>query len=208
MKVSLFKNDLMKKKWFTLSNIITGVFIIFILAMLLNPGLKATVIQGMMKIGLFQPDIPKASEIKKTTSSLPPDNKEILLRNVDGTILDLSAQKNKVIFINFWATWCPPCIAEMPSINKLYQQFKDNENVLFLMVDVDNNFDKSNTFIKKKGFTLPVYAQVSDIPAKYFSGTLPTTVILDKLGNIAFHHDGVADYSNSKVANFIKRLSE
>ena len=198
----------MKKKWFTLSNIFTGVFIVFILAMLLNPGFKATVIQGMMKIGLFQPDMPKVTGNEKTTSSMSPDNKEVLFRNVDGTILDLSAQKNKVVFINFWATWCPPCIAEMPSINKLYQQFKDNENILFVMVDVDNNFDKSNTFMKRKGFALPVYTPAGEIPAKYFSGTLPTTVILDKSGNIAFHHDGVADYSNSEVADFIKKLSE
>jgi thiol-disulfide isomerase/thioredoxin len=198
----------MKKKWFTLSNIFTGIFIVFILAMLLNPGLKATVIQGLMKIGLFQPDMPKVSGNEKITSSLLPEDKEILLRNVDGTIFDLSAQKGKVIFINFWATWCPPCIAEMPSINKLYQKFKDDKNVLFIMVDVDNNPDKSNNFMKKKGFALPVYTQVSDIPTKYFSGTLPTTVILDKSGNIAFHHDGVADYSNSEVADFIKKLSE
>jgi hypothetical protein len=76
------------------------------------------------------------------------------------------------------------------------------------MVDVDNNFDKSNAFMKKKGFALPVYTQVNDIPAKYFSGTLPTTVILDKSGKLVFHHEGVADYSNSEVADFIKKLSE
>jgi thiol-disulfide isomerase/thioredoxin len=198
----------MKKKWFTLSNIFTGIFIVFILAMLLNPGLKATVIQGLMKIGLFQPDMPKVSGNEKITSSLLPEDKEILLRNVDGTIFDLSAQKGKVIFINFWATWCPPCIAEMPSINRLYQKFKNNGNILFIMVDVDNNFDKSNAFMKKKGFALPVYTQVNDIPAKYFSGTLPTTVILDKSGKLVFHHEGVADYSNSEVADFIKKLSE
>jgi thiol-disulfide isomerase/thioredoxin len=198
----------MKKKWFTLSNIFTGIFIVFILAILLNPALKATVIQGLMKIGLFQPDMPEVSGNEKITSSLLPEDKEILLRNVDGTILDLSAQKGKVIFINFWATWCPPCIAEMPSINRLYQKFKNNGNILFIMVDVDNNFDKSNAFMKKKGFALPVYTQVNDIPAKYFSGTLPTTVILDKSGKLVFHHEGVADYSNSEVADFIKKLSE
>lgn len=198
----------MKKKWFTLSNIFTGIFIVFILAMLLNPALKATVIQGLMKIGLFQPDMPEVSGNEKITSSLLPEDKEILLRNVDGNILDLSAQKGKVIFINFWATWCPPCIAEMPSINRLYQKFKNNGNILFIMVDVDNNFDKSNAFMKKKGFALPVYTQVNDIPAKYFSGTLPTTVILNKSGKLVFHHEGVADYSNSEVADFIKKLSE
>jgi hypothetical protein len=76
------------------------------------------------------------------------------------------------------------------------------------MVDVDNNFDKSNTFMKKKGFILPVYTPAGEIPRKYFSGTLPTTVILDKSGNMVFHHDGVADYSNSEVTDFIKKLSE
>lgn len=198
----------MKKKWFTFSNISTGIFIVFILAMLFSPGLKATVIQGLMKVGLFQPDMPKMTENKNLILSHPVADKEVLFRDQDGNTIDLSAQKDKVVFINFWATWCPPCLAEMPSINKLYQQFKDDEEVMFIMVDVDNKPEESGAFMKKKGFALPVYTPAGEIPAKYFSGTLPTTVILDKSGSIVFHHEGVADYSNSEVAGFIRKLSK
>lgn len=194
----------MKKKLFTFSNFFTAVFIIFILAILINPGFKATLLQGLMKIGLFQPNISKVSKKKDAQIT----NQEVLFKSSDGNIFNLQEQRGKVLFINFWAAWCPPCIAEMPSINQLFNEFKDNENVVFLLVDVDNNPEKSNLFMKRKGFNLPVYSPAGEIPKEYFQGTLPTTVIIDKLGNIVFHHQGLADYSNSKMVHYLKTTSE
>ncbi|MEO6813639.1 MAG: TlpA disulfide reductase family protein [Ginsengibacter sp.] len=194
----------MKKKLFTFSNLFTAIFIIFILAMLINPGFKATVLQGFMKIGLFQPNIPKSAPGKSSEVV----TQSLLFKNTDGKVIDLQEQRGKVIFINFWATWCPPCIAEMPSVNKLYNEFKNNENVIFIIADVDNNSIKSTAFMKEKKFSLPVYSLAGDIPREYFSGTLPTTIILDKSGNIAFQHEGLADYSSAKMVEYIKKMSE
>ena len=76
------------------------------------------------------------------------------------------------------------------------------------MVDADNNPQKSIEFMKKNGYTMPVYFAADNIPADYFSGTLPTTVIVDKDGKITFKHSGTADYSNEKFKNYLQELSQ
>lgn len=196
----------MKKKWLSFSSISNVVLIVFFLAMVFIPEVKAWTIQSLMKIGLFQPDVPKTeqnTDDRAHNTILPP----ILFKDADGNIVDISRQKDKVIFINFWATWCPPCIAEMPAINELYNKFKGNHNVLFIMADMDQDLSKAGKFMKKKGFDLPVYTPASEIPEELYTGTLPTTVVLDKSGKISFHHEGTADYSNPEVAAFITGLA-
>jgi thiol-disulfide isomerase/thioredoxin len=201
-----YKNSrLMKRTWFSLSNISNALFIVFFLAMIFVPEVKAWTIQKLMKVGLFQPDVPEIPVNRNTVSK--PAQFPIVFKDAGGRIVDLATQKDKVIFINFWATWCPPCIAEMPAIQELYNQFKDEKNVLFIMADMDHDFAKAQAFMIKKGFDLPVYASVSKIPEEIYTGTLPTTVILDKSGNVSFHHEGTADYSNPEVAAFIRKLT-
>ncbi|MFD2146081.1 TlpA family protein disulfide reductase [Mucilaginibacter antarcticus] len=121
--------------------------------------------------------------------------------------MSLSTLKGKVVFINFWATWCPPCIAEMTSINDLHQQFKADQNIIFLMVDADHAFNKSVPFMEKHQYGLSVYAATSNVPASIYNGSLPTTVILDKEGRLVFHHEGAADYTNSKFINYLTMLA-
>lgn len=197
----------MKKKWFSLSNIFNALFIVFFLAMVLIPEVKAWTIGSLMKIGLFQPDLP-AGEAQHEASSQQAPLPRMLFEDSEGNVIDLAEQKGKVIFINFWATWCPPCIAEMPAISKLYEQFRDNDDVVFIMADMDQNFEKSRAFLKKKGLDLPLYKPVSNLPESVYEGTLPTTVIINKSGVLSFHHEGTADYSNPEVADFIRKLTK
>ena len=197
----------MKKKWLSFSNISNAVMIAFFLAMLLIPEVKGWTIRNLMKIGMFQPDVPELA-VKKSASLSGSDlPKSMLFRDGAGNIVDISKLKGKVVFINFWATWCPPCIAEMPAIDELYGQFKDDENILFILAEMDNDYPKAEAFMKKKGFSAPLYTPMSALPEVMYTGTLPTTVILDKSGNISFHHEGTADYSNPKIAAFISNLA-
>src|SRR5690606_41335943 len=139
----------------SLSSFFTGILVVFVLAMLFSPRFTGVVMQNLMKIRLFQPSIPDgltvevAAEINTTTHT-----REILFKNMNDEVIELSDQKGKVVFVNFWATWCPPCIAEMPTINKLYSNFIDNENVMFMMVDVDNDQIKSQKFMYKNKYVL------------------------------------------------------
>lgn len=188
------KRELMKKYVFN------GLFVVLVLMMLFIPSAKAVVIRGLIEIGLFNPKV----EIKKKTVN---DNlTNIKFKKADGKIVSLVDLKGKIVFINFWATWCPPCLAEMPSINKFYQQFKNDAQVVFLMVDADSDFSKAQAYMNRKDYGLPIYAPASSMPTSIFNGVLPTTTVLDKKGRISFHGEGAANYASRKFIDFIKQL--
>jgi thiol-disulfide isomerase/thioredoxin len=195
------------KKKISLSNIFTSILILFILAMLFSSDFKGKVMENLMKVGLFQPSIPN-EPLADLTAGISASNtsEEILFRNMDGEVIELADQKGKVVFINFWATWCPPCIAEMPSINKLYSNFKDNESVVFMMVDVDNSPVKSQKFMDKRNFNLPIYTPASPIPSSYMEGAIPTTLVLNKYGKVVLKHEGMGDFSNEEFKTFVNQL--
>lgn len=133
---------------------------------------------------------------------------EVKFKDENGKIISLNSLKGKVVFINFWATWCPPCIAEMPSIDALYSEFRDNDKVMFLMVDVDNNRSKSERFMKKRNFDLAVYTPAGPVPPSYMAGAIPTTLVLNKEGEVAFRHEGMSDFSDGKFKRFLTNLIE
>lgn len=190
------------RKKLTVANMLNGVFIVLLLIVFFNPSAKALLIRGLMQVGLFQPDISQPIATTGNTS-LP----NITFQNINGQILNLSDQKGKVIFMNFWATWCPPCIAEMPSVNELYEKLQHNKNIVFIIVDADHDFSKSVPFMNKHQFTLPLFEANSEIPGNLLGGSIPTTIIFDKNGQLVFRHEGAGDYSSAKVADYLLKLS-
>lgn len=102
----------------------------------------------------------------------------------------LSDYKGKVVFLNFWATWCPPCRMEMPHIEELYNEYnKNNDEVVFLGVANPGGQEKSVSGIKKfledEGHTFPtVFDESGELFGKYQVSSLPTTYMIDKEGNI------------------------
>lgn len=193
----------MKSFKLSISNISTALLVIFALLLFFSPDAKGLLIQALMNVGLFQPDV----EEERASENLLSTPSGIQFKDGSGNITNLSDLKGKVVFINFWATWCPPCRAEMPSIETLYQQSQD-KNIVFLMVDVDDDYKKSKKFIDKKKFTLPVFTPASSIPKSMLSGSIPTTIILNKKGQVVFQHEGAADYTNKQVVNLLDKLSK
>jgi len=179
-----------------------------------NPKVKGVLMRGLIKTGLFEPDIshlkPKPQDMKAETVSV--EEPQLItapsadFANINGTTVNLKDLKGKVVFLNFWATWCPPCIAEMPSVNALYNKFKDNKNAVFLLVDADGKMKQSSAFMKKHKYDLPVYIPAGPIPGEIFRGSLPTTIIINKKGEIVFGHEGMADYNSPQVHKFIDEL--
>jgi thiol-disulfide isomerase/thioredoxin len=131
---------------------------------------------------------------------------DLKFNDENGKTISLSSLKGKVVFINLWATWCPPCIHEMPSINELRKTFKDNDDLVFLMVDVDGKIDKASKWMKNKKFDLPVHVPDSEIPRELFTGSIPTTIIVDKKNNIVGRQVGAADYMSAEVIELMKNL--
>ena len=176
-------------------------FVIVLLVIVFVPSSKALVLRGLMEIGLFKPAI-GAPVVNKVGSGLD----GIRFKNAAGKVVDLGSLKGKVIFLNFWATWCPPCQAEMPSVNKLYQRFKNDPNVVFILVDGDSDLPKAQQYMNRKQFELPVYEVDSTIPEQLFKGSLPTTVVFDKEGRISYNEEGAANYNSKKFVEFIQQL--
>ena len=196
----------MIKKWFTISNALTAILLVFVILMLVSPTVKGVVIQGLMKIGFFQPDVSTENEKVPISKISQGEKTGVLFKDETGNVIDLSDFKGKVVFINFWATWCPPCIAEMPSINKLQEKFKDNKDFIILMVDADNKPDKSIKFMAKRNYNLKVFTPASQIPTEFLGNALPTTIILNKKGKTVFKHEGGADYTNQEFIKFLETL--
>lgn len=176
-----------------------GIFILILCLILFVPSAKALVIQGLMKIGLFNPDV--TTEKVVTNPSL-----DLRFKDRHGKVVTLNDLKGKVVFLNFWATWCPPCLAEMPSINKLYEQYKNNKDVIFVMVDADSNLEKSQGYMNARKYDMMVYQMVSSVPEQIFAGSLPTTVVFDKQGRVSFKHEGAANYNSKKFVEFMEKL--
>jgi len=183
------------------SNIGFIISLISLAVIALNPSAKTFVMRGLIKTGLFAPSF----KDQHRENRLAP---QMSYATLDGKNFDLESLKGKVVFINFWATWCPPCIAEMPSINALNDKIKSNQNVVFLMIDVDNELKKSKAFMKKNNYNLPIYAPVGTIPEELFKGSLPTTVLVNKKGEIVFFHEGMADYNSGKTEELLNTLSK
>ncbi|PWV51803.1 TlpA disulfide reductase family protein [Chitinophaga sp. S165] len=188
------------RRLFSLSNISTGIMTLFLVLILVNPSVKAGVMQGLMKVGLFQPGVP---EEVSAESAMAPD---VTFSDGEGKTFTLSSLRGKVVFINFWATWCPPCRAEMPSINTLYEKFKDDKNVVFLTVDTDGDYKKASSFMKKHKYSLPLYVAETQIPRELLDHSIPTTVIINKKGQIAHRQEGAADYGNQRFIDYFDKF--
>jgi thiol-disulfide isomerase/thioredoxin len=163
------------------------------------PGGKVWFLQQLMKVGLFQPSVPKTD-----ADAWPAP--EMLFRDAAGMPVALSSLKGKVVFINFWATWCPPCRAEMPSVDRLYRQWKNHPDMVFLIVDADGQPEEAAAFMRDNGYQLPVTLLAGKIPQNVYNGTLPTTLIIDKAGRIVFRETGAANYNNRRMEQYIQQL--
>jgi len=126
------------------------------------------------------------------------------IHDLKGNEFDLSKTKGKVVFLNFWATWCSPCIAEMPSIQNLYEELKD-EGVVFLCVSREGK-KSLRKFVLTEGSKCPIYSIQGDKPAVFETRGIPATFIISRSGEIVFRHTGSAKWDDEKCKKFIREL--
>jgi thiol-disulfide isomerase/thioredoxin len=187
------------------ANIGNVFFILFISVVFFSTDARAFLIRGLMFTGLFNAEASVETEESGSNKMIPPP---MIFRSENGEIINTAERNGKIYFINFWATWCPPCRAEMPSINTLASKIKNKDKVEFIMVDVDAKVKASVAYMKTNSFNLKVYTSESGIPENIFGGSLPTTAIIGPDGTLVFHHTGMADYNNQKMIDFLNTLSK
>jgi thiol-disulfide isomerase/thioredoxin len=115
----------------------------------------------------------------------------------------LEDYKGKTLFINVWASWCAPCRAEMPYIADLYEKVKNEANVQFLMISVDNDFEKGLKYIQQKGFQFPVFHAKYGLNNSLSSPAIPTTFIVSPEGKILLKHEGMGNFNNEEIRSLL-----
>lgn len=182
-----------RKKW-------VDIFVFSILLLILtNAGAKSWVLEQLISTNLFNARI--KNDAKKTLAQ----DISLSVADSNNVVASIHDLKGKVVFINFWASWCPPCRAEMPSLNELYLKLKNDDHIVFLFVNEDEEKSKGLNYLKEHHFVIPFYARLNSTADTTFTGILPTTIIVSKEGKIVFKHEGMAGYN---TAAFIKQLKE
>ncbi|WP_150452249.1 TlpA family protein disulfide reductase [Arenibacter lacus] len=125
------------------------------------------------------------------------------LLDLEGNTLQFKSKKGTVVLLNFWATWCAPCIAEMPSLQQLYNDYGDKVSFMFVTNDDPS---KVNAFLEKRSLELPVYYPNSPEPNVFSSKLLPTTYIVNEEGKIVVVETGAVDWNSEATRKLLDEL--
>lgn len=125
----------------------------------------------------------------------------------DGSVKKLSDLKGKVVWVNFFATWCPPCRKELPHLEKeVYKKLKSNKNFEVLVIGREHDWATVNKFKADNNYVLPFYPDAKrEIFSKYAKQSIPRNFIIDKDGKIAVASIG---FNEKEFAEIIKKVDE
>lgn len=129
-----------------------------------------------------------------------------VLPDLNGTQVSLADQHGKVVFLNFWATWCPPCRAEMPSMEKLYTKFKDNDFTI-LAVNLGENEAQVRAFKESFKLNFPILLDADSSTGMIYGAiSVPTTYLIDRDGHIIGGALGPRDWAGEDAFGLINSL--
>lgn len=124
------------------------------------------------------------------------------LKDVNGNVVNLESLKGKKVFVNLWATWCPPCRKEMPSIQKLSAEVNKN-NVAFVMLSLDDDFEKAKAYVQEQNLMLPIYYPAEPLPELFNVNGIPATFIFNEKGKLIKRVDGMDNYDSGKYRDLL-----
>ena len=147
---------------------------------------------------------PSAQDMKVTTIDF--DSNVLQFSDLENNIFTLQNFKGKNLFINYWATWCNPCLAEMPYMAELYENYKDEEDIIFLYLSREKLEVIKNYIPKDESLQqLPIYKIITDDEFFATSG-IPTTFIVNSGGEVIVKDLGSAFWNDESVFKFIDNL--
>ena len=174
------------------------VIFLVIIAVLIIPQtrkpIQITLQRLLAKIG---PSIERSDNLKRITFNSWP------LVDIEGNSYNFDDYEGEIILLNFWATWCPPCIAEMPSIQELYSDYKDK--IQFVLISNEST-DIIDDFLTKNDYSFNVYKSLSVYPDDFDVSAIPRTFLIDRNGAIHIDKSGAANWNSTKVRALIDQL--
>jgi thiol-disulfide isomerase/thioredoxin len=136
------------------------------------------------------------------------DPLEIRLSDPTGRPVSLSEFRGKIVFINFWTTWCLACVIEMPSMEKLHQRFKDKDFVM-VAINLQESAERVKQFYKEHQLTFTTLLDITgDVGAALSINAIPTTFILDKTGRIIGKALGPREWESKKSIALFDYLTD
>ncbi len=129
------------------------------------------------------------------------------LPSLAGGEMDLASQRGKVVVLNFWATWCPPCVAEMPSLERLHRALSP-EGLSVVTVSTDEDEAELRKFVSQRALSVPVLMDPGGRVAgnEYRTTGYPETFLLDRQGRILRHIVGPAEWDSPEMLAELRRL--
>ena len=130
------------------------------------------------------------------------------LTDLSGGSVSMADLRGKVIFLNIWATWCAPCREEMPSMEKLYENLRNNKDFVMLAVSQDTGSrEEVSAYVKKHGYHFDVLLDPQNAVAEaYKVSGVPETFIIDRSGRVVAHHAGAFDWSQPAIRDALEEL--
>jgi thiol-disulfide isomerase/thioredoxin len=183
--------------------------IIVVAGALYLTGLHVEVIGTLQRVMLWTGIFNAKVDVEMTDGPFLTDNDyNFTFTTSGGETVRLADYRGDVIFVNVWASWCPPCVAEMPTIEKLHNNLQEHQNIRFLMLTVDEEPERAVRFMEGRGFSMPYHFPLSQLPHALRGSVLPTTWVISREGQVVYRREGIADYSNRNFRNWMIGLSE
>lgn len=183
-------NKFLKKHW-------SNILFVVLLALLIIPQTRMPIQVFVQRIISFSP-----SETSVEKRAVLQDY-EWPLHTMEAQEVNFSVSEERVAVVNMWATWCPPCVAEMPSFQKLYDDYGNDVDFYFVTSEEPERVQR---FMTKNDYDMPVYLQSYQAPAQMESTLLPTTFVISKKGEIVVKETGAADWNSKKTRAMLDRL--
>ncbi len=157
----------------------------------LSPPLKANFEKSIRtKFGKFlasREALIKAN-LLKTEQKIPAS--DFRLRDLNGKEVSLEDYKGKILILNFWATWCVPCVGELKQLKIAYKKYEGSSKIAFAFVSTDEQKEKVPVEAKKRGYQFPIFYADEKIEGDYKVESVPTLLIIDEQRNIRFQKSG------------------
>jgi peroxiredoxin len=124
----------------------------------------------------------------------------------DGSGVRLSDFRGKFVLLNFWATWCPPCVDELPSLNSLHEQLS-NDGLIVLGVSVDEQQEEYQRFIERWNVRFPTVRDPErEVSSRYGTAKYPESYLIDRDGTVIRKYIGPEDWNRSEIMNYLSSL--
>ena len=191
-----FQNYLRKRKPFAMA---TDILFWGLILLLIIPTTRVTVSSFFIRLTSFAPS--GLSADKQYT--LSDNTKTWQLTDMSGKTVAFSELSDKPVFVNIWATWCPPCRAELPGIQKLYEQYKNKVHFLILS---DEPSAKVKAFAIEHHYEDMPFYRYRYVPQDFSTRSIPSTFIISKRGKVVLTKKGAASWDSGKVKKLLDNL--